>query len=108
MISLPPNNDYQFHYFIYWVMTTISTIGYDNPFESVMSRILIIILVTFSFLYVPYQSGELIRHMSSKSYYARRSYKASDAIPHIVIMGTISTIAAENFFKELFHQDHGS
>ena len=65
-------------------------------------------MVCFAFSFVPVQSSELIRHLSSKSYYARRNYKASVAIPHIVIMGTISTIAAENFFKELFHKDHGT
>ena len=89
-------------------MTTISTIGYENPFTSSESRILLIILVCFAFSFVPWQSSELIRHLSSKSYYARRNYKASPHIPHIVVMGSISTIAAENFFKELFHQDHGA
>jgi hypothetical protein len=89
-------------------MTSISTMGYDNPFSTAESRILIIILVCFAFSFVPWQSSELIRLLSSKSYYARRTYKASEAIPHLVIMGTISTIAAENFFKELFHEDHGT
>jgi hypothetical protein len=102
-----PLNQLQYHYFIYFVMTTISTIGYGNPFGSVWSRILIIILVGFAFAFVPAQCGELIRHLSSKSLYARHSYKTSEAIPHIVIMGTINTIAAENLFKELFHKDHG-
>lgn len=99
----PINNELQFHYFIYFVMTTISTMGYSNPFPTVESRILIIILIAFAFFFVPAQSGKLIRHMSSKSLYARNSYKASEAISHIVIMGTISTIALENFIKELFH-----
>jgi len=34
-------------------MTTISTMGYENPFSSVISRILIIILVAFAFAFVP-------------------------------------------------------
>lgn len=97
----------QFHYFIYFVMTTISTMGYENPFSSAASRVLIIILVIFALTFVPIQSGELIRHLSSKSYYARLTYKASESVPHIVILGSLSNNSAENFFKELFHPDHG-
>jgi hypothetical protein len=108
MFNTSPVNTMKYHYFIYLVMTTISTIGYENPFTSSESRILLIILVCFAFSFVPWQSSELIRHLSSKSYYARRTYKPSPHIPHIVVMGNISTIAAENFFKELFHPDHGT
>ncbi|CAD8157114.1 unnamed protein product [Paramecium pentaurelia] len=98
---------FKFHYFIYFVMTTISTMGYENKFSSAISRVLIIILVLLALTFVPYQTGQLIRHLSSKSYYARLNYKSSQAVPHIVILGTISLNAAENFFKELFHEDHG-
>jgi hypothetical protein len=49
-----PINDLKFHYFVYFVMTSISTMGYDNPFNSAESRILIIILVCFAFSFVPW------------------------------------------------------
>lgn len=81
--------------------------GYENKFSTAASRVLIIILVIFALTFVPMQSSELIRHLSSKSYYARLTYKASDSVPHIVILGSISNNSAENFFKELFHPDHG-
>ena len=48
-----PNNAKKYHYFIYFVMTTISTMGYENPFGSAESRILLIILVCFAFSFVP-------------------------------------------------------
>jgi hypothetical protein len=89
-------------------MTTISTIGCTNPFIDLSSRLLIMVLIAFAILFIPAQSADLIRLMSSKSYYARRSYKTSNTTPFIVILGSISSIAVENFFKELFHQDHGT
>jgi len=67
----PPNNQVKYDYCIYFVMTTISTIGYSNPFSSVVSRILIIVLICFALTFVPAQCGELIRLLSSKSFYAR-------------------------------------
>ena len=34
-------------------------------------------------------------------------YKKVDKTIHIVITGTVSTIAALDFFLEFFHDDHG-
>ena len=45
--------------------------------------------------------------MSSKSFYARRNYKGVKSIPHIIVTGLVSATAAEDFFNELFHEDHG-
>lgn len=45
---------FKFHYFIYFVMTTISTMGYENKFSSAISRVLIIILVLLALTFVPY------------------------------------------------------
>lgn len=104
-----------FQYYIYFVMTTISTMGYENIFSNSSARVLIIVLIIFAFVFVQGQLSILITHLSSKSFYMRRSYKVSEHIPHIVITGnqfeltpgTVSSIAAEDFFKELFHKDHG-
>jgi hypothetical protein len=71
---------YQFHYHIYFIMTTISTVGFQNNFSSPESRILIIVLIFFAIIFVPSKSSKLINLLSSKSYYARRSYKAVNAI----------------------------
>lgn len=40
--------------------------------------------------------------------YARKIYKIVEDTPHIVIIGTVSTIAAADFFQEFFHEDHGN
>ena len=98
---------FNFQYYIYFVMTILSTLGYENKFTSISSRVMIIILIIFALTFVPIQTGELIRHLSGKSYYARLSYKASETVPHIVILGSLTSTSAETFFNELFNEDHG-
>lgn len=49
----PPWQNAAYDYCVYFVMTTISTIGYSNPFGSVISRILIIVLICFALTFVP-------------------------------------------------------
>ncbi|EWS75923.1 calcium-activated potassium channel protein (macronuclear) [Tetrahymena thermophila SB210] len=100
-------NTLPFHYYIYFVMITISTLGYDNPFNNSVIRILIIFLLIFSFIFVPQYSSKLINLLSKKSFFARRSYKVVESVSHVVVTGVVSSTAAENFFQELFHQDHG-
>jgi hypothetical protein len=39
--------------------------------------------------------------------YARRRYKSIDKVPHIVILGSVSSIALFNFLEEYLHEDHG-
>jgi hypothetical protein len=89
-------------------MTAVSTVGYENVFTKSETRILIIILLFFAILFVPAKSSKLISLLSSKSYYARRSYKSVENVQHIVVTGIVSATAAEDFFTELFHEDHGS
>ena len=97
----------QFDYYIYFVMTTISTVGYQNPFSKVELKLLIIALIIVALLVIPAKSSQLITLLSSKSMYARRRYKLVQETPHIVITGSVSTIAAADFFQEFFHEDHG-
>lgn len=56
---------------------------------------------------IPTKTSQLIVLLSSKSMYARRSYKIVQDVPHIVITGSVSTISAADFFQEFFHEDHG-
>lgn len=97
----------EFDYYIYFVMTTISTVGYQNPFSKVELKLLIIALIIVALLVIPAKSSQLVTLLSSKSMYARRRYKLVQETPHIVITGTVSNIAAADFFQEFFHEDHG-
>ena len=95
-----------FHFYIYFIMITISSVGYQNYFSSVVSRFFIIILICISIIFVPSKSSQLVRILSSKSFYASKRYKSSPETPHIVITGFITDIAAINILTELFHNDH--
>jgi len=57
-------------------MTAISTVGYSNPFNDPISRVLVIVLLWFAIIFVPSKSAKLISLLSSKSKYARITYKA--------------------------------
>lgn len=98
---------YDFWRYIFFIMTTISTLGYDNIFSAVVARILLVVLILISLAIIPAKSGELISILSSKSIYARSRYKSGETIPHILITGTVSDTALQNFLTELFHPDHG-
>lgn len=97
----------QFDYYIYFVLTTISTVGFENSFNKTEIKIFIIGLVIVAILIIPAKTSQLVTLLSSKSMYARRKYKMVQETPHIVITGTVSTIAAADFFQEFFHEDHG-
>lgn len=89
-------------------MTAISTVGYGNPFKDSTTRIMIITLLWFAIIFVPSKSSKLLSLLSSRSKYARRNYKATESVPHIIVTGRISSSAAEDFFEELFDEDHGT
>lgn len=97
----------QFNYYIYFVMTTISTVGFENVFKIIEMKIFIIGLIIMALVVIPTKTSQLIILLSSKSMYARRSYKIVQDVPHIVITGSVSTISAADFFQEFFHEDHG-
>lgn len=106
-VQYSETKDFNFWRYVYFIITTISTLGYDNPFSTAVARIMLICLILISLAIIPAKSGELIGILSSKSVYARARYKASNAIPHILITGTVSDTALQNFLVELFHPDHG-
>lgn len=87
----------------FFVMTTISIIGYMSPAKSEAGKISLIFLMGIVIVVVPNQSSKMVSLISSKSVYARRKYKSIDKVPHIVLLGTISQTALFNFLEEYFH-----
>ena len=92
---------------IYFVMTTISTVGYGIPLEGKYSKLLVTLLVVTGIVIVPSNCAQLMELISSESMYVRRRYKLVQNTSHIIITGTISDIAAADFLTEYFHPDHG-
>ena len=95
-----------FHFYVYFIMITISSVGYQNPFTTATSRLFIIILISISIIFVPSKSSQLVQILSSKSFYASKRYKSSPETPYIVLTGYITDITAINILTELFHDDH--
>jgi hypothetical protein len=89
------------------MMTTIAVIGYLSPVKSEAGKVSMIVVMAIVVVVIPNQSSKLVSLISSKSIYARRKYKSIDKVPHIVILGSVSSISLFNFLKEYLHEDHG-
>lgn len=99
--------DHPFHTWMYYTVVTICTIGYGDisPF-STLGRFAAMFLILFAIIFVPQQSNELIEKMSILSVYARKHYKPLGNAKHVVICGEMKSTFLEEFFRELFHEDH--
>ena len=97
-----------FHDYWYFVLVSLSTVGYGdiNP-ESDFAKLYIVFLVLFALYYIPKSTNKLIRLMNMKSVYATDRFKPRGHIKHVVVTGDLMTLD-ENFFLELFHDDHGA
>ncbi|CAI2372794.1 unnamed protein product [Moneuplotes crassus] len=100
-----PNQPY--HHTFFFVMTTISIIGYGHGMISTGVRITIICLIICGIIIVPSKAGEIVNLISKKSAYADYKYKIISKVPHVVIIGSVNSKNAINFFDEYFHSDHG-
>ena len=97
-----------FHKLIYFVIVTLSTVGYgDIVPHSIIGHFLSICLFVFAIILIPKQTNELIGLMDMQKVYQRAKYKSSKKTEHLVLTGFLNTLDLKNFFKELYHQDHG-
>jgi hypothetical protein len=96
-----------FHNSFFFIMTTISTLGYYSNVKSVAGRIVIIGLIITSIIEIPSKCSELMTLLSSKSIYSRISYKKLDKVDFILITGNISYGPILDLLQEYFHPDHG-
>jgi len=96
-----------FHNTFFFMMTTLSTVGYASNIKSPVGRISIIIFIAVVVVIVPDECSRLVHLINSKSVYARRKYKKIDKVPFIVLIGTVSPTSLSNFLEEYFHKDHG-
>jgi len=64
-----------FYYNFFFMMTTISTVGYGSTLNSEIGKISIIFFIAVVIVVVPEECSRLMDLVNSKSVYARRSYK---------------------------------
>ena len=98
-----------FHHYLYYTIVSISTVGFGDisPY-TFYGKIIFIILVFMILIVIQHQINDLIALVSAQSDYARNSYSAKHDIPHILLVGNISTESLKSFCQEFFHPDHGS
>ena len=98
-----------FHHYLYYTIVTLSTVGYGDIWpHTFIGKIIFIILDFMILALVPHQINDLIVLILSQSVYARNSYRAKEDIPHVLLVGNISTESLKSFCQEFFHPDHGS
>lgn len=97
-----------YHTWMYYIWVTISTVGYgDITPRSTQGRVAAMGIIGFSIISIPKMTNELIEKMALQSVYMRNAYNPkSKTSKHIVICGDVSSISLDEFFGELFHEDH--
>jgi hypothetical protein len=64
-------------------------------------------MIGFAIIAIPKMSNELLELLELQTIYARLTYTAKgEKSQHIVICGDISSVNLDEFFEELFHEDH--
>lgn len=98
----------KFHTWMYFIWVTITTVGYgDFTPKTELGRIAVMGIIAFAIISVPKVTNELIEKMSLQSVYMRAVYlPKSRNSKHIVICGDIQSTSLNDFFDELFHEDH--
>jgi len=72
-IDISWNNLY---YNFFFMMTTISTVGYGSDLDSEIGKISIVFFIAAAIVIIPEECSRLMDLVNSKSVYARISYKS--------------------------------
>lgn len=106
---LEPAQGFQFHVWTYYLVVTVSTVGYgDVTPDTMLGRFAAMLIIIFAIITVPQITNELIAKLTSRSVFARARYAPRHrSEQHILICGDISASYLNELFGELFHKDHG-
>jgi hypothetical protein len=100
---------YSFHLWFYYMVMSVSTVGYDriSP-HTIPGKLISITAICFLLIYIPDQAQKIWEKMNRLSKYHRSRYLPSRNSQHIVICGEISSVNMREFIQELYHEDHTS
>lgn len=101
-----PESKLEFFDSFFFIMTTISVIGYGSSVATIYGIIGILVLIGLVMQIINDMSSKIILLSGSQSKYARRLYKASENVPFVVLLGAVTYSSLFNFLKEYFSEDH--
>ena len=104
--SCSGQND-SFHTTFFFIMTLLSTIGYYSNAMSLLGTVLIVILIIIQVSILPSIISDLMNQITSKTMYARKSYKKIEHVDFILLSGNINLGCIDVLLQEYFHVDHG-
>jgi voltage-gated potassium channel Kch len=101
-------NGFSFHTWMYFAWITLTTVGYgDITARTTLGRIAVMIMIAIAMVVIPKLTNDLIEIVNSQSVYARAFYSTKTKYSeHVVICGNLSTMHFQDFFSQLFHEDH--
>ena len=99
----------EFHHYIYFIVVSLTTVGYGEIIpESILGKLMIVILVIVILVVVPDQTSELINLSNAQTIYERKKYLSTPDISFVVLMGDIELEALKSFCQEYFNRNHGN
>jgi len=97
-----------YHDALYFLMVTVSTVGYgDMSPQTVPGRMIIIMMISVFLLQIPVITNQLAEAFSQFSFYERAIYRPKrGGGKHVIICGSANERPIAEFMQELFHPDH--
>lgn len=98
---------FSFYQAVYFVIVTMSTVGYgDISANTDYGRVIVIIFIIGSLIVIPSRLNELQRLLSMRSPYSKPYTKTHASDKHVIICGHVNNkLKLERFFQEFFHED---
>ena len=101
---------YQFHDMFYYLLVTLSTIGFGDITPSTdLARFTIIITILTMLAVIPTLTQKLLTILQITSKYSRIGYrKYTNDTKHLILLGSVGKEGLDAFLNELYHEDHGN
>ena len=104
--SIALSNILNFHDVVYYILVSITTIGFgDITPQTIYGKLLIFSGIIFIIPYLEYVRSEMENIVSFTSKYALMKYKKNKR--HLLLIGNCGSESYEAILKELYNEDHG-
>ncbi len=101
--------DLPFHTWVYYLVVTSAAVGYGDIYPlSTLGRAFAVFMILTAVITIPKLTNDLIEKINRYSVYSRAQYDVKGYNKHVVICGALRSTSLQEFFTELFHEDHDS